>query len=293
MKKNVLITGASGLVGRITYAHLSQLSEQYSVYATDIHCGLSARYIMENKLKASKPKFADGRFKPADITKQKELEGLFAERKYDIVIHYAGVLENQSEDKILRVNRKGTEQLLDMCIKHGVKQVIFTSSVMTVTGYFEKEPYSQYIEGFPDNIPSNLPIIDENSPTMPRSIKPTFKAYSLCKIALERHAEALTKTQPISIIAARLFWMNTENAPEGRFMDHIRCSPEDLCQFIDKAIAQGNKIKYATYFVGSVYDHRMPISLKKAEKELGFVPTDYSEDSHQLFPNNEKSKLMK
>ncbi len=115
----VLITGASGYVGRYFARHWQADDE---LILGDIH-----------------PEQNDSRFLPLDITDSTQTRA--AMQGIDAVIHLAkqadeGPMEgDELNGKRFDVNVKGTFNLLEAARDVGVKRFIFTSSIMTVQGY--------------------------------------------------------------------------------------------------------------------------------------------------------------
>lgn len=122
----VLITGAAGYVGRYFARHWQTDDE---LVLGDIH-----------------PDQNDPRFIPLDITDPAQTRA--AMQGIDAVIHLAkqadeGPLEGDDLNaKRFDVNVKGTFHLLEAARDAGVKQFIFTSSIMTVQGY----PAPQWVD---------------------------------------------------------------------------------------------------------------------------------------------------
>jgi UDP-glucose 4-epimerase len=114
----ILVTGGAGFIG----SHIVDLliEKGYDVVVVDS---------LENGKKKNVNKKA--KFIKADITKKK-LSDIFAQEKPDAVIHQAAqinVRKSESEPEYdANVNILGTINLLDCCIKSGVKKFVYASS---------------------------------------------------------------------------------------------------------------------------------------------------------------------
>lgn len=110
--KNILVTGASGLIGRGLISLL--VKKGYNVTAIDIY-----------KRDIENVKFIQGDFANINLMK-------IALKDIDVVIHLAAMLGVDQcrlhPKEVIKVNYKDTKSLIDLCIKNKVKKFIFTSS---------------------------------------------------------------------------------------------------------------------------------------------------------------------
>lgn len=114
-KKRILITGVSGLIGRILFNYLTN---QYEVFGLDRHMNISSRYgdksqdfqqIIEQKYPLSKDKFFQ-----CDVTHREKLHQFISENQIEIIIHLAAVLETHPDlDYIHHVNIQGTKNIFE------------------------------------------------------------------------------------------------------------------------------------------------------------------------------------
>lgn len=140
MKENVLVTGGAGYIGSHTVLEL--LNEGYTVTVVDNLCNSCEKSLERvEKLTGKKVKFRRG-----DIRDGAFLTKVFAEEKYDSVIHFAGLKAvGESVVKPLEYydnNVNGTLVLLNCMRAAGVKKIIFSSSA-TVYGIPEKLPLTE------------------------------------------------------------------------------------------------------------------------------------------------------
>ena len=107
----LLITGVSGLIGRILFAHLS---EHFDVIGLDQHFEPSPRYALENETNLRPEKLTGARFFQCDVTDRSRLYQILREENVGTIIHLAAVLESETDlEKIRRVNIEGAKNILD------------------------------------------------------------------------------------------------------------------------------------------------------------------------------------
>lgn len=127
----VLVTGGAGYIGSHTCLEL--LNAGYNVIVADNLCNSS--YESLKRVQAITGKTL--KFYQADINDEAGMNQIFSENKVDAVVHFAGLKAvGESVQKPLeyyRNNISGTLVLLDCMRKHGVKNMVFSSSA-TVYG---------------------------------------------------------------------------------------------------------------------------------------------------------------
>ena len=137
---SILVTGGAGYIGSHTVVEL-------------MHAGLDP-VILDNLYNASE-KVVDRieaitgkrpRFYKADIRDRAALEAVFSKERFDACIHFAGLKAvGESVEKpweYYENNIGGTLVLLDVMRRHGVKNIIFSSSA-TVYGNPEEIPITE------------------------------------------------------------------------------------------------------------------------------------------------------
>ncbi len=112
--KTVLVTGGSGFFGQIMCRYL--VEKGYQCVNIDL---VKSEFEHDNLIS-----YQD------DIRNIDILEEIFS--KYDIyaVMHFAAMLAHEKKmlKELWTSNVDGTQNILDMCVKHGVNKIIFTSS---------------------------------------------------------------------------------------------------------------------------------------------------------------------
>jgi nucleoside-diphosphate-sugar epimerase len=115
-QQRILITGASGLVGRVLFHYLMKTyPTKYQVFGLDQHTNVSTRYKPNEAhlVEAIKPIPSD-KFFQCDITDRTKLFQIIEEQKIDFIIHLAAVLEMHPDiQKISDVNINGTKNIFE------------------------------------------------------------------------------------------------------------------------------------------------------------------------------------
>ncbi len=115
-QQRILITGVSGLIGRILFNYLTKTyPNKYQVFGLDRHTNMSPRYQAANNNNlqvATILPFSKDKFFECEITDRIKLHQIIQEQKIDTVIHLAAILEKDPDyQKILHVNVEGTKNV--------------------------------------------------------------------------------------------------------------------------------------------------------------------------------------
>jgi len=112
---NILITGATGFIGRHLVSYLITLGYEVTSLCRSPGHGSTSKTQWANTISIP------------DIT---EVNAVHL-NNIDTVIHLAGIAHNRraGASEYHRVNVQGTRQLLDACIEAGVKRIIYLSSI--------------------------------------------------------------------------------------------------------------------------------------------------------------------
>lgn len=165
-KKKVLVTGAAGFIG----SHISEtlLSRGYEVVG--LYVDIEPRIKQEGFYAVR-----------ADITNGQEVKDAFAVHRPEAVFHTAAKLPEgeQEPSQLFDVNVKGTLNILEACLRYGVEDVVYSSS-MSVYG----------------NEACFLPV-DEKHPTAP------YDHYSLSKLQGEEACEVYVQRHNLNIVILR------------------------------------------------------------------------------------------
>lgn len=120
-QENILVTGATGFLGKYIIKELSQAN--YNIIA-------SGRNIEQGEMLSSK----NCKFIKADFTNIEEIEEIFKKEAIDKVIH-AGALSSAwgKWEDFHSANVIGTENIAKLCIKYKVKRMVYISSPSVYT----------------------------------------------------------------------------------------------------------------------------------------------------------------
>lgn len=142
---NILVTGGAGFIG----SHLIErlISEGHKVICFDDFSGLETSY--DFKWKNIKNVIDDkSRFRlvQGDVREKGYSEIPFEQEKLDAVIHLAAKtgVRPSVQDPVLhcKVNVVGTVNVLQLCVKYGIKNLVFASS-SSIYGSNSKIPFSE------------------------------------------------------------------------------------------------------------------------------------------------------
>lgn len=225
-RSKVLLTGAGGSVGRqllpgLTAAYNVRVLDRTAVDAPDV-----ASQVV-------------GDLSDRDVA-ARALDGM------DAVVHLAGNPEPDSHWADLEgSNVDAFSALLAAAQSHGVRRVVFASSVHAMGGY----------EG------SRRWPIDPSWPPSPCC------AYGATKAFDEALARAYAYRSPMSLVALRLGWTTPEPVDADALAGWL--GPADLIQLVTRALEAD--VRFGAYH--GVSGSRTPRwDIANAERELGYVP---------------------
>jgi UDP-glucose 4-epimerase len=164
MEKKILVTGGSGFIGSVVVRKLLDINKEVRVFDRMEPNSMNIDFIEGNILD--------------------EMAILNALDSCDRVVHLAAMLGvKNTEDnpfETLEVNLQGTRNLLNCCVKKGIKKVVFSSS--------------SEIYGEPYKVP-----IKEDDPKKPVSV------YGIAKLACEEYLKAFKKKYNLNYSIVRFF----------------------------------------------------------------------------------------
>lgn len=138
--KKILLTGGTGFIGSHTAVEL--IESGYNVVIAD-DLSNSEEYVIDRIKQITNVRPI---FYKTDVTNSDTLEKIFSHEEIDAVIHFAGFKAvGESVEKPIeyyRNNLDSTLTLLENMKKHGVKNIIFSSSA-TVYSLVEEVPFTE------------------------------------------------------------------------------------------------------------------------------------------------------
>ena len=248
---NVLVTGASGLIGGILNAKLTE----HNLFGIDIkECNYK-------------------NFEILDISNSKKLETIMLKNKIDTVVHLAGNASVDANWDSLSVNNfTGTLNVFNACKETGIKKIIFASSNHAV-GLFENDsPYKEIINGDYNKISKNYKLISPYCEVRPDSLYGVSKAFG------ENLGRFFYESYKIKVACLRIGSVIKDNNPKvknsNRFFS-TWCSHDDISGLINACI-RSNNIEFDIFYGVSDNDWKI-WDISNAEKILSFKPSSNSE----------------
>ena len=112
----ILITGASGMIGRVLVQNLAA-EASHEVIATDL---------------APHPELPEQvAFHKMDVTSERDVTGVIGQCRPDTVVHLASIVTpgpGMGRDLAYRVDVEGSRHVIDACLAHDVTRLVVTSS---------------------------------------------------------------------------------------------------------------------------------------------------------------------
>ena len=195
----ILVTGGSGLVGRVVVRHLSDNND---VTVLDI----------------VEPKESGMPFVRGDVLDFESMRKLV--NNYDAVAHLAAIPypPKDAYEKTFRLNVMGTFNVLDACAVNGIRRIVFTSSDSTIgLQYGRRTARAAY-----------LPV-DEDHPALPED------AYGLSKLVCEEMCRSYARGHGMNITVLRPVWVwgkNEHVAGYRKSTEHPEEWPQGLWSYI-------------------------------------------------------------
>ena len=119
MKKNILVTGGAGYIG----SHVTNLLIDRGYSVTVIDNLITGHKSLVNK-KAN--------LVVSDISNVRRISKLLKEKKFDIVLHFAGLIRGDESvkkpQKYLNYNFNKSKIFFNTCHDNGIKKIIFSST---------------------------------------------------------------------------------------------------------------------------------------------------------------------
>jgi len=267
--KKILITGASGLIGRLSWKQLGGSPGKYDLYGFDRTSDLTihSQWMLRG---ASIP---SDRLTLADISDfQKVSEAV---KGMDTVIHLAANPSPFAPWKETQAsNIGGSFNVFEASRLAGVRRIIYASSVRVSEGYYTyDEPYRSIHDGNFNNVPEKFRMITPSDPVRP------VEAYGASKVFSESLARISTDVYGISCIGLRIGLVSEDDVPSSKHPG-IWCSHRDVARIIQLCVDAPETLRNEIFYCISNSSHRW-IDTSNLRTLLGFEPQD-SEDSRQV-----------
>lgn len=244
-RPKVLITGASGLLGRLAMRHLGDRYE-FSGFSRNAMEGLP---------------YTTGDITDRDAVRR-AVEGV------DMVLHLAAETGHLDDfQRQLTYTAGSAVALFQVAVEADVKRVVFMSSGSTMTGWEMDDtlPYGRIARGEWEGL-EPWPVLDFNVAARP------INAYACAKLFAENAARLITQRDPISILCIRSGAVLPSNRPEvirhfQGWLDH-----SDSVQMMDLCLSAPADLRYGIFEAISENRYRWR-DTSPAKEVLGWRPT--------------------
>ena len=268
MALKVHVTGVTGLIGDVVYAHLAAQPERYEVTGSGRRYEPSERVADGHELSCPQD-----RFTRADLTDLGALEQAFAGA--EVVVHMGAIPDPAAPfDDILRSNVVGSYNALEACRRQGVRRILYASTVMTDWGYQFDEPYKAIREARFDGVPADFQRITHRD-----AVRPT-EPYSASKVWGEGLCRAYADGHGLSCLCLRIGGVNADDAPRGTAGAALWCSHRDIATAVELAVTAPIDLRFDIFYVISANPHRW-IDAEHTRNALGFSPRDRSDRAQE------------
>jgi nucleoside-diphosphate-sugar epimerase len=220
-RPKVLITGASGLIGRLTRQHLGEKYDFSALNRRPVN-GIPCLQADIADLEAIRPAF----------------HGI------STVLHLAAFTEDvQDWDGTMRVTVQGTLNVFRAAQTAGVKKVVFVSSGSTMCAYEwdEGSPYGMMARGEYDRVPASWPMIDQTWPARPDS------PYAVGKLFGEACGRYFSDRFGMSVLVIRLGAVLDTDRPKLRRHFPGYLSQADAVDLIDRCLSAPLALRYELF----------------------------------------------
>jgi uronate dehydrogenase/NAD+ dependent glucose-6-phosphate dehydrogenase len=265
--KSVLITGVYGLIGNAVYRRLLDHPDAYQVH------GLARRRHASDRLSefhvAEVPEHRFHLANLEDFTAVQE-----AMRGIDVVVHMAADPSGQRGfESLLQSNLIGAYHVFEGARLAGVQRVIFASSIQTVFGYRDTQPYGKIAQARYDEVdPAAIPKLTH------KNCARTLNLYASSKVWGEALAHAYAYSHGMSCIVLRIGWVVEEDVPPGPRGRNQWCSQRDIAQLVQCCVDAPQDLRYDIFY--GVSDNKYNwVDIDHARDVLGYQPLDRAEEA--------------
>lgn len=248
-KPRVLITGASGLIGGLTWRSIGHKYE---------FSGLNRRAV---------PEIPNTE---ADISDFDAILPAF--KGIDMVVHMANYTSDEhSWSKHLQMGIIGTRNVYEAARLNGVRRVVLGSTGDTMTGYEMDYPYGELAAGKYDKVAEPWRNLTHTDPTRPKSV------YGACKVFCEALGHWYSDRYGMSVLCIRLGGVLAENRPTLRRQYPGWLDQQDCVDMIDRCLGAPESLKYDIF--NAISDNRYRWrDIAHAKEVLGWEPGGHAED---------------
>lgn len=263
--KKILITGVTGLIGRLAWKQFGKYPEKYDLYGMDrtLECSNSAGTYLE------KDNIPPEKITVCELTDyQKVLQSVSG---MDTVIQLAALPNPMAPWKsILSSNIDGLHNVFEACREAGVKRIIYASSIRVSQGYYNDIRLHTLIRSRKSKeIIKNIRLI--NHLDLPRPEEP----YGAAKLFGEGLARMYSDVHGISCICIRFGAVNGNDLPFKE--SGIWCSHRDASKIIELCVKAPKNLKFDIFYAVSKSRFQW-IDSEHIKEVLGFESIDCEND---------------
>ena len=263
--KRVLVTGATGQIGYMTYKRLEAQPEKYDASALDSKRAPSVRVPGSWTLE-----IPDEKFSLCDISDFNQVQ--HAVEGMDVVAHLAADPSGESWESLLNNNIIGTYNVFEACKVAGVERIVAASSITVSQGHRDQEPYKAMMERRHADMPDDVTMITPDIPAEPRGL------YAATKVWTESLARTYSHRHGMSCICVRIGQVERDRPRPPQGTD-IYVSQRDIVQIFERCINAEDNLRFEIFYGMSNNDLRW-VDISNAEQKIGFVPQNRAEDNH-------------
>jgi nucleoside-diphosphate-sugar epimerase len=264
----ILITGASGVIGRIL---TKALTSDHSLILVDLR---SLEETADHKFRQIATQY---KYVRLDISNQSSIQQLIITSKPDAVIHLAAVLgRHASWEEILGSNIVGAINVIEVSLDAQVDRVIYASS-NNVYGGYEQEATSA---GNPLHMQENPRLLTEDTQPRPDS------RYAIAKLMIEEYANFISRYYKLRTFGLRIGTVREMDNPELQ-SEETQLIPrfkttwlyhQDLIQLFHLCLTTGLKHGIYNAISGKPGTPGIFIDVSKAINELSYSPKGRNHD---------------
>ena len=249
-KPKVLVTGASGLIGRLV---IERLGDSYAF------SGLSRRAVEGIPHTCGTI---------TDLTTVRR-----ATQGADMVLHLAAETQDYDDwDKVLATTMGGTLNVFRAAQEAGVRRIVFASAGSTMLGY-QFDPasiYAQLANNELQRMPDDARMILHTDPARPADF------YSVGKLFGEHLGRLFSDRYGISVLVVRVGAVLPDDRPtiKGELPGYL--SHRDLVNILDKALSAPIALRYDIFHAVSDNARRWR-DIDHTRRVLGWEPLDSSD----------------
>ena len=264
--QKVLVTGATGQIGYMTFRALHAQPGRYDVYATDVREGpVRPRPRRVDARHPGRPlcPLRPGRFRRRGPPGRRASTSSSTSLRTRPAIRGTACCTTTSPQPTTSSRLRA---------QAGVQRIVAASSIMVSQGHREQEPYRAMWERRHADIPPDVQPVSPAVPAEPRSLYGASKVWteSLARVYADRH--------DISCICIRIGQVERDRPRPPQGAD-IYVSQRDIVQIFTRAVAAPPDLRFGVYYGMSDNDLRW-VDIEGARRDLGYEPQDRAEAHH-------------